>query len=208
MDTDLNTDNSPDTRSVSENGSMSSDSEADSSTSLDHSHSEFRHGKAHFHHPLESRYSQTNSENLRGDTQGSISHGTSDDSDSISTISTVSINVRSFSDWYKNVNDNSTLDILDSDGEALVGMLRSARGVQWTGDADNEVIFGTSWNDFLYGDAGNDQMYGFEGDDLIEGGTGRNGLFGNAGDDLIFLGTQPTTLGAGSFVGGTGFDFD
>ena len=108
MDTDLNTDNSPDTRSVSENGSMSSDSEPDSSTSLslDHSHSEFRHGKAHFRHPLESRYSKTNSENLSGDTQGSISHGTSDDSDSPSTISTVSINVRPFKDWYENVNDN------------------------------------------------------------------------------------------------------
>ena len=49
--------------------SVSSSSEA-SVASLDHDlsdHSGFKH-KGHFHHPLESRYSGTNSENLDGDT--------------------------------------------------------------------------------------------------------------------------------------------
>ena len=49
--------------------SVSSASEA-SVASLDHDlsdHSGFKH-KGHFHHPLESRYSGTNSENLDGDT--------------------------------------------------------------------------------------------------------------------------------------------
>ena len=51
------------------NTSESSESEA-SDMSLDHDlsdHSGFKH-KGHFHHPLESRYSGTNSENLDGDT--------------------------------------------------------------------------------------------------------------------------------------------
>ena len=41
-----------------------------STASLSHDlsdHSGFKH-KGHFHHPLESRYSDTNSENLHGDT--------------------------------------------------------------------------------------------------------------------------------------------
>ena len=49
--------------------SVSSASEL-SVASLDHDlsdHSGFKH-KGHFHHPLESRYSGTNSENLDGDT--------------------------------------------------------------------------------------------------------------------------------------------
>ena len=68
-------------------GVMSSDSSADSEASLSHDlsdHSGFKHGK--FHHPLESRYSGTASENLNGDTQGSISRGTSNSG--ASTVST------------------------------------------------------------------------------------------------------------------------
>ena len=53
----------------SDGNSVSSASEM-SVASLDHDlsdHSGFKH-KGHFHHPLESRYSGTNSENLDGDT--------------------------------------------------------------------------------------------------------------------------------------------
>ena len=67
---------------------MSSDSEANSTVSLDHSHEEFFKGN---HNPPESRFSGTNSENWNQDTQGSVSQGTSDDSDAVSTVSTVSI---------------------------------------------------------------------------------------------------------------------
>ena len=45
-------------------------------------------------------------------------------------------------------------------------------GLQWNGDVDNELIFGTYWLDKLYGDEGDDVVYGLEGDDVIEGGTG------------------------------------
>ena len=65
MDTGTNV--SGDTTSDTE-GTASVDSSVLSSTSLDHSHDEHGHGKGIFHHPLESRYSHTNSKNLGGDT--------------------------------------------------------------------------------------------------------------------------------------------
>ena len=49
-------------------GVASSDSSADSSNSLDHDLSDHSGFKHKFHHPLESRYSETASENLGGDT--------------------------------------------------------------------------------------------------------------------------------------------
>ena len=86
------------------NTSESSASEA-SDMSLDHDlsdHSGFKH-KGHFHHPLESRYSGTNSENLDGDTQGSHSHGTSDTQNDgkASTVSTQSIVLEEYKEFYE-----------------------------------------------------------------------------------------------------------
>ena len=63
-----------------------------------------------------------------------------------------------------------------------------AAGISWQGDADNEIIFGTSWLDKLYGAGGADNLYGFEDDDMISGGNGMDRLFGDAGDDIIWLG--------------------
>ena len=57
--------------SVSE-GSVSSDSEIDSSTSIDHTHAKFDKMLAYLNGE-ESNYSLTQSENSHGDTQGSIS---------------------------------------------------------------------------------------------------------------------------------------
>ena len=74
-------------------------------------------------------------------------------------------------------------------------------GIQWNGDVDNELIFGTSWVDLLYGDEGDDLVYGFEENDTIVGGLGQNRLFGDGGDDLIFLGTKATEVGPGSLEG-------
>ena len=42
-------------------------------------------------------------------------------------------------------------------------------GLAWTGDEDQEYIFGTSWLDKLIGGYGSDKIYGFEGNDLIYG---------------------------------------
>ena len=82
-------------------GSPSSDSSALSEDSLDHDlsdHSAFKHK---FHHPLESRYSGTASENLHGDTQGSYSLGSSDsDGDGVS-VSTQSIEIVEYENFYE-----------------------------------------------------------------------------------------------------------
>ena len=40
-------------------------------------------------------------------------------------------------------------------------------GVAWSGDADNEYIFGTSWLDTLSGGAGNDILYGKHGGHIV-----------------------------------------
>ena len=89
-----------------------------SEESLDHDlsdHSGFKH-KGHFHHPLESRYSGTNSENLDGDTQGSHSHGTSDTQNDgkASTLSTQSIILEKYEEFYENVNDSESIEIMDA----------------------------------------------------------------------------------------------
>ena len=162
-------------------GSLSSDSSADSLNSLDHDlsdHSGFKHGK--FHHPLESRYSGTASENPHGDTQGSLSRGSSD-GDQASQVSTQSImlvepvNIYSNNQSGTDESDDSTIEtslmFLDEDGNLLEdGTVGGIGGIFYQGDADNEVIFGTSWLDELIGGEGNDAFYGFESNDILEGG--------------------------------------
>ena len=152
---------------------------------MDHSLSDHSGHKHKFHHPLESRYSGTASENLHGDTQGSYSLGSSEDDGEVS-VSTQSIEIVEFQDFYENGNAMESLVINNN------GATGSPTGVTWTGDADHEVIFGTDWLDILSGDDGNDIMYGFEGDDEIIGGQGVDRLFGDAGDDTIFVGDSST----------------
>ena len=94
--------------SVSEDGSVSSDSELDSSTSIDHTHAKF-HKMLAFLNGEESNYSLTQSENLHGDTQGSISRGTSGD---LSLLSTVSIDLVPYIDFYENEITTATEDDL------------------------------------------------------------------------------------------------
>ncbi|MBN8442410.1 MAG: calcium-binding protein [Thauera sp.] len=49
----------------------------------------------------------------------------------------------------------------------------------------NDVINGTSADDYLDASLGNDKVYGNGGDDEIYGGLGNDQLFGGAGDDFI-----------------------
>ena len=86
-------------------GTASINSSDLSSEPLDHDHSgDF---KFLFNLALESLYSETNSDNSSGDTQGSVSHGTSD----LGSISTVSFDVVSHIDIYAN---NATTDSSDA----------------------------------------------------------------------------------------------
>ena len=167
-------------------GVLSSDSSALSSVSLSHDLSDHSGHKHKFHHPLESRYSGTASENLHGDTQGSYSLGSSENDGEVS-VSTQSIEIVEYQDFYEDANDAATLVI---NGQGRADDTGMPGGVTWMGDADNEYIFGTMWLDTLNGDNGNDILYGFEGDDTIIGGYGIDRLFGAAGDDLMYLGAE------------------
>ena len=87
-------------------GEMSSATSA-STVSLDHDlsdHAGFKH-KGHFDHPLESRYSETDSENLWRDTQGSVSRGTSDNNGRASKVSTQSISLEEMKEFYEGVGE-------------------------------------------------------------------------------------------------------
>ena len=147
-------------------GTSSTSSTSD--VSLDHDlsdHSGFKH-KGHFHHPLESRYSGTNSENLWRDTQGSKSRGTSGIG---STVSTQSIELSLYTEIYENTSEGRMYTFNDPSPDRMYTGIQAASGlgggVTWEGDNDNEIVFGTSWLDVLRGDFGDDTLYGFEGDD-------------------------------------------
>lgn len=170
-------------------GGTSSTTET-STVSLSHDlsdHDGFKH-KGHFHHPLESRYSETNSENLWRDTQGSISRGTSDNG-AASKVSTQSITLEEFEEFYEGVGDGSyTINRLSTGKLAGNVGTGAPGGVSWTGTANSEYIFGGMWGDELMGGDGDDLMYGFEGDDTIVGEGGKDRLFGDAGNDTLWLG--------------------
>ena len=217
--------------SASEDGVVSSDTSNDSSISLSHSLSDHSGFKFKNQHPDESRYSGTASENLHGFTAWSRSHGTSDNTDNPSILSTVSISEVLPFDFYGansgtdetgiDSTTGTTIELLDRNGTAgpvstlvrdpLAATVFEIGGIRWTGDTDNETIFGTDWLDVLYGGGGDDRLYGFEEDDIITGGNGRDRLFGGPGDDLIRTASFANTfLGAdndGDFAsGGSGND--
>ena len=147
---------------------------------------------------------------MSGYTGGSNSHGTSQRTGEYSTLSTVSIRIAKFKEFYENANTESANSIIilthdDTDNPEVYGKVG---GLQWTGDADNEYIFGTAWLDKLYGGDGNDIIYGFENDDLIYGEGGVDRLFGDGGDDYIKTGeAQAVGTANGDFAsGGSGND--
>ena len=170
-------------------GGGNSSATSASDVSLDHDlsdHSGFKH-KGHFHDPLESRYSGTNSENLWRDTQGSVSRGTSGPG---STVSTQSIELSLYTEIYENTSEGRMYTFNDATPDRMYSGIQAASGlgggVTWMGDNDNEFVFGTSWADVLMGDDGDDTLYGFEGDDKLYGGDGDNKLFGDGGDDILY----------------------
>lgn len=56
------------------------------------------------------------------------------------------------------------------------------------GGDGNDLIFGTSDDDYLSGDAGNDTIFGGGGEDDVYGGSGNDVLHGGDGDDFISSG--------------------
>ena len=183
----IGSDNEEVSNTASTDGASSATSASSASLSHDLSnHSGFKY-KHHFHHPLESRYSGTDSESSGGDTQGSRSRGTSG---LASTVSTQSITLEEFKDLYANNTDGRMYSFNDATMNSMSNGIQSASGlgggITWEGDDDNEFLFGTYWNDILRGENGDDALYGFEGDDKLYGGLGDDRLFGDAGNDIIY----------------------
>ena len=96
---------------ISTTSVSSSDSAATSTASPTHSHSSF-YGYGDSSHLLESRHSGTASKNKSGDTNGSFSHGTSQGSGSASTLSSVSIKIKPFKNFFENTVDNQQVTVL------------------------------------------------------------------------------------------------
>ena len=99
-----------------------------------------------------------------------------------------------YREFYENANTTDSADD-ESDASSYEIQMNSngeITGANWQGDDDNEILFGTMWNDFLQGGGEQDILYGFEGDDTIEGGSGEDRLFGDAGNDTIWTGNAGT----------------
>ena len=48
----------------------------------------------------------------------------------------------------------------------------------------DDIVYGSSYVDFIHGGAGNDQLFGYDGDDVLYGGAGADALLGGFGDDF------------------------
>lgn len=96
----------------------------------------------------------------------------------------------------------------------------SLRSTELKGNAGNDTLVGSdfddeikggSGNDIIDGGAGNDELKGDAGDDSLEGGEGDDSLGGREGDDTLSGGDGDDTLGGGenddSIRGGSGDDY-
>ena len=69
------------------------------------------------------------------------------------------------------------------------------------GGSGNDLLIGTSGNDFAYGGDGDDQLLLFAGNDVGNGGSGNDLIAGHSGQDLLVGG-----LGVDQLIGGKGKD--
>lgn len=187
--------------------SVKSDNESGNTT--DHSHG--HHGWGH-DSDAESTFSGVSwsDEDDSEYTGLSDSEGTSQETGEASTLTSVSFVVKEYKDIYENANADEELTLLDADvmrsyledsdasaydsHEHDHDEFNGITGVEWIGDADNEIIFGTSWLDGMFGEEGDDKIMGLEGADYISGGPGVDMLYGGAGNDQIWTGWSPGEL--------------
>jgi len=183
----VSTESSEDSTSSDSSSTPSVDSRFENSTTtLGHSHGNW-HGR--YHHTSESSYSGTYSYTSGHPYTGlSNSYFTSQKTGEASTVSTVSFEQKQYLDTWANLNPGAKVELLEDED---VDEFANINGVEWIGDVDNEIIFGTAWLDVLQGGYGNDNLYGFEGNDYITGGDGADSIFGDGGDDRIYTGFGP-----------------
>jgi Ca2+-binding RTX toxin-like protein len=79
-----------------------------------------------------------------------------------------------------------------------------------TGNAQDNLLYGTNGANALSGEAGNDRMWGLNGDDLLDGGIGNDQLTGGNGNDGLLGSAGADTLtgdaGDDRLIGGIGAD--
>jgi Ca2+-binding RTX toxin-like protein len=79
-----------------------------------------------------------------------------------------------------------------------------------TGNASDNLLYGTGGANTLKGEAGNDRMWGMDGDDLLDGGIGNDQLTGGNGNDVLLGAAGADVLtgdaGADRLIGGIGAD--
>ena len=63
----------------------------------------------------------------------------------------------------------------------------TAEGLTGTGNALDNLLYGSDGKDVLKGMAGNDTLYGYAGNDTLVGGAGNDVLFGGAGADTFLF---------------------
>ena len=136
----------------------------------------------------------------------SDSEGTSQEDGEASTLTSVSIEIQEYFDFYAD-NDGAaqlTVELRGPERKKAhskndnVGFTEGLGGVEWIGDSDNEMIFGTAWLDSLTGSGGDDEIRGLEGNDYLTGGDGVDKLWGDAGDDEIYTSYGPEESGFGA----------
>jgi len=204
----LSTPSSDDSSSTDSNSVPSVDSKEENDvTTLSHEH--FFRANHGYYDTSESSYSDTYSWYSNPYSGYSNSSWTSQKTGEASTVSTPSFKQVQYADKWANNNSGATVDIIESETGNEWGNIA---GLEWSGDQDNEIIFGTAWLDVLAGKSGNDNIYGFEGDDQLSGGDGVDNIFGDGGNDTIYTGYGPEdtgvlTTGDGDLAsGGSGDD--
>jgi Ca2+-binding RTX toxin-like protein len=85
------------------------------------------------------------------------------------------------------------------------GIIEITNSIKLTGNAEDNILFGSDGKDTLDGGAGNDQLIGKSGNDILVGKAGNDFLIGNSGNDTLTGGVGSDVLTGGA--GADGFSF-
>ncbi|HEY7116274.1 MAG TPA: C2 family cysteine protease [Tepidisphaeraceae bacterium] len=92
------------------------------------------------------------------------------------------------------------LDGFANDGEFLEGDNANTDIENVNGGYGNDVIYGSSANNYLQGGGGTDYLYGYAGDDVLDGGVGGVAVYSqNTGDDKLYGGLGNDLLHASDY---------
>lgn len=93
---------------------------------------------------------------------------------------------------------SDTVDLSGVDEQLDIIIDGDAGDDEMEGSDFDDTFLGNEGDDYLFGAAGDDTLEGGDGDDTIDGGTGDDSLSGDDGDDVIDGGTGDDTIDGGS----------